>query len=137
MPTDLEAVIERIREKFEAATQQAELYGAALRELKGIVAARDGPEVARKPKAEEAAAPAPTKRQRAKPIKAEVTAADAVLRLLVGCKLGLPAPEIIQHVSTTYGHRKNSISTTLYNLKRKGAIVLGEDGIYRHPDNVE
>jgi hypothetical protein len=130
MPTELEAVIETIREKYEAAKKQAEFYAKALQELEGIAAAGGGRRQARKPKTEKASAPATRKPPRTQPVKPEVTASEAVTRLLAGCKLGLPASEILQYVSSTYGHQRNSVRTTLYNLKKKGKIERGEDGIY-------
>ena len=136
MPSDLDAVIATLREKYEAARQSAEFYGQMLREVE---AAAKGEASKNKPprlQAQKPAAPATKKRKRAKPVKAEVSAADAVLRLLAGCKMGLPVSEIIQSVATTYGHKPNSLRTTLYNLKKKGAIVRSEDGLYNHPENV-
>jgi hypothetical protein len=130
MPSDLDAVIATLREKYEAAHQKAEFYGQMLREVEAE--AKSG----KKPRKQKAEKPAPKKSKRSKPVKAEVSASEAVLRLLAGCKMGLPVSEIIQSVATTYGHKPNSLRTTLYNLKKKGAIVRSEDGLYNHPENV-
>jgi hypothetical protein len=133
MPSDLDAVIATLREKYEAARQKAEFYGQMLREVE---AAAKSEERGKKPRKQKAEKPAPKKSKRAKPVKAKVSASEAILRLLSGCKMGLPVSEIIQSVATTYGHKPNSLRTTLYNLKKKGAIVRSEDGLYNHPENV-
>lgn len=84
--------------------------------LREVEAAAKSEKPEKKPptqKSEKPAAPAPKKRKRAKPVKAQVSASDAVLRLLAGCKMGLPVSEIIRSVATTYGHKPNSLRTTL------------------------
>ena len=134
MPSDLDAVIATLREKYEAARETAELYGQMLREMEAAAKSEERGKKPRKQKAEKPAAP--KKSRRAKPVRAEVSASDAVIRLLAGCKMGLPGSEIVQHVATTYGYKPNSLRTTLYNLKKKGAIVQSEDGLYNHPENV-
>ncbi len=136
MPTELEALLATIREKYEAATKKAALYGEMLRELEAAAhsASVAGPRKARKVKAGKPAAARVKKR--ATPVRAEISASEAVLRLLSGCKLGLPSAEIVRSVASTYGYRPNTLGTTLYNLKKKGAIVQGEDGAYMHPDHV-
>ena len=50
--------------------------------------------------------------------------------------MGLPGSEIVLHVATTYGHRPNSLRTTLYNLKKKGEIVQDEQRVYHHAENI-
>lgn len=136
MPSDLDAVIESLREKYEAARQAAELYGQMLREVEAAARSEEAQNESPKVKAETSATPAAKKRARARPVKAEVSASDAILHLLAGCKMGLPGSEIVQHVATTYGYKSNSLRTTLYNLKKSGAIVRSEDGLYNHPENV-
>ena len=139
MSTEVEALLTKYREKRDAAKRDAEFYGLIVAELEATIPASQ-----RKPKASSApktrapkkSAAKSTKSGRDKPIKAKVSAADAVTQLLAGSKTGLPASEIIQSVSTTYGHKRNSLRTTLYNLKKSGAILQGEDGLYKHPENV-
>ena len=114
MPTELDALIATIQEKHETARRDADRYGLILGELRKLAA-------------EAPPAPAgptkPTKRKRKAAVRPKVSAADAILRLLNGCKMGLPSSEVVKHVTTTYGHQANSIGTTLYMLKKKGKIT--------------
>ena len=149
MPSDLDSVIATLREKRETAQKMADFYTEALRELEGV-APPEARKARKKPRTKKAEAPVPpeaagaekptvsrpAKAKRATPMRAEVSAPEAIVRLLTGCKMGLPASEIIQNVATRYGYKPNSLSTTLYNLKKKGAIVQNDDGLYNHPQNV-
>lgn len=122
MPTEVDALLTTIRDKYETARREADFYGQMLAEIESATgAARPKPR---------------TQTSRRRPVKAEVSASDAISRLLSGCKMGLPASEIIQYVATTHGHRPNSLRTTLYNLKKKGDIVQDEQGIYHDPSNL-
>ena len=149
MPSDLDAVIATFREKHESARKMADFYAEALRELEGVAPpearkTREGPRTNKpeNPVPPEAGGPEkptaskPAKAKRPTPVRGEVPAPEAIVRLLNGCKMGLPASEIIENVATRYGYKPSTLSTTLYNLKKKGAIVQNEDGIYNHPKNV-
>jgi hypothetical protein len=134
MSTEVESLLATYREKFEAVRKDAEFYGQMIAEIEAAMPAK----TRRKANTGGATTTRTTKAKsgRKKPVKAEVPAAEAVTRLLAGCRMGLPAGEIIQSVSIAYGHKPNSLRTTLYNLKKSGAIVQSEDGLYNHPENV-
>lgn len=121
MPTEVDTLITTLREKYESARQQADFYGRMLEEIESAAGASRPPPKPKSP--------------RRRPVQPAVSAADAITRLLAGCKMGLPASEIIQYVSTTHGHRPNSLRTTLYNLKKRSDILQDEQGIYHHPSN--
>jgi len=139
MPTDVGSLLASAREKRDAALKTAEFYEQMIAEIEklagsGTPETATGSRKSKKPTERKAAAGG--KAQRKKPVKAEVSASEAVLGLLSGCKMGLPSSEIVKHVTTTHGHKASSVRTTLYNLKKAGAIVQGEDGLYNHPENV-